>query len=197
MSIEDSTEYRQPNGQYYADPIPRPPVNREQRFSADNLCPICSGHKDMKQGEGVRCFGFYSNDWSYAHCTREELAGDLEFNENSETFAHRLDGKCRCGELHEFDPVTPPPTPKPPDKNTYGDPDETHEYRWRDGSPHSQVCRRKNGKRKSLWFEASTQAFQSLHILFESGLHIDQFAQNEAIFASFVVAQNIGTSLRG
>ncbi|MCP4446738.1 MAG: hypothetical protein GY811_15530 [Myxococcales bacterium] len=40
-----------------------------------------------------------------------------------------------------------------------------------------------------------TQAFQSFHILFESGLHIDQFAQIEVIFGSFVVAQNIGTSL--
>lgn len=54
----------------------------------------------MPQGKGVRCWGFYSSDGKYAHCTREEYAGQLEPTD-ANTYAHRLSGRCRCGETHD------------------------------------------------------------------------------------------------
>jgi hypothetical protein len=75
-------------------------VRAQQRFSAQAPCPICGGHPRLPTGHGVRCFGFHSTDGQFAHCTREELAGDLREEPRSGTFAHRLDGRCRCGRSH-------------------------------------------------------------------------------------------------
>jgi hypothetical protein len=71
-----------------------------QRFSARNPCPICGGHGGLPNGRGVRCYGFLGSDGRYAHCTREDHAGELDIETESGTYAHRLNGSCRCGEAH-------------------------------------------------------------------------------------------------
>ena len=75
-------------------------VKPEQRFSPSRPCPICGGHDRMQRGEGVRCYGFLSNDGEWAHCTRDEHAGSLERNAGSEAYPHKLTGNCKCGARH-------------------------------------------------------------------------------------------------
>jgi hypothetical protein len=72
-----------------------------QRFTRTRPCPICGGYHSLPQGEGVRCAGYLSSDGEYAHCTREEYAGDIEPSAAIvPTYAHRLHGPCRCGNTH-------------------------------------------------------------------------------------------------
>jgi hypothetical protein len=71
-----------------------------KRFSRLNPCPVCGGWESKQRGRSERCFGFLSDDCRYAHCTREEFAGDLGIIPDSSTFAHLLHGKCRCGVQH-------------------------------------------------------------------------------------------------
>ena len=80
-------------------------MDPKQRFRRDHPCPVCGGHEGMPQGEGRRCYGFISDDGLYAHCTRENCAGNLEQNMNSNAFAHYLDGECACGLVHELGPA--------------------------------------------------------------------------------------------
>ena len=54
---------------------------------------------------GVAATGFISVDELYAHCTREELAGRLDRNRNSNTFAHYLKGACHYGKMHGVRPA--------------------------------------------------------------------------------------------
>lgn len=54
----------------------------------------------MPQGKGVRCWGYLSADGAYAHCTRDDLAGQLPRHPDAQTYAHRLSGPCRCGTTH-------------------------------------------------------------------------------------------------
>ena len=75
-------------------------IKPEQRFRLNRPCPVCGGHADLPQGEGRRCYGFLSEDGSYAHCTREEHAGPLDRNPSTDTFAHILRVACRCGQEH-------------------------------------------------------------------------------------------------
>lgn len=75
-------------------------VSRGQRFTRDNPCPICGGHDGLPRGKSVRCSGFMSSNGRFAHCTREDKAGDLLINPDSGTYAHRLDGSCDCGATH-------------------------------------------------------------------------------------------------
>jgi hypothetical protein len=76
-------------------------VDRVQRFSAANPCPICNGYDEAARGNGARCFGFLSDDGRYSHCSREEYAGTLERNATSATYCHYLgSGTCRCGKEH-------------------------------------------------------------------------------------------------
>jgi hypothetical protein len=75
-------------------------VHPEQRFSPSRPCPICGGHDQKRRGEGVRCYGFLSDDGEWAHCTRDEYAGDLERNPGSDAYPHKLTGDCRCGARH-------------------------------------------------------------------------------------------------
>lgn len=82
-------------------------VEAEQRFSPSQPCPICGGNAAAPSGKGERCYGFLSSDGRYAHCTREEHAGGLEQKEESGTYPHRLEGKCRCGVRHG-DPLLAP-----------------------------------------------------------------------------------------
>lgn len=82
-------------------------VSRGQRFTAEHPCPICAGYDKVPRGKGLRCFGFIGTDRNYAHCSREEMAGDAPFETRSETYAHRLEGDCRCRKRHgEPPPVT-------------------------------------------------------------------------------------------
>jgi len=74
-------------------------VARSHRFSAERPCPICGGYDRAPRGKGIRCYGFLGTDGKYAHCTREEFAGDLRA-EPGDTYAHRLEGECRCGSEH-------------------------------------------------------------------------------------------------
>lgn len=75
-------------------------VSRDDRFAPRNPCPICGGHERMPHGKGERCYGFMGSDGRYAHCTREEFAGNLDIELGSPTYAHRLDAPCRCGLVH-------------------------------------------------------------------------------------------------
>lgn len=69
------------------------------RFDAQHPCPICGGHEGLPRGRGERCHGYQRGN--FAHCSREELAGGLPLNPNSETFCHRLKDECACGERHD------------------------------------------------------------------------------------------------
>jgi hypothetical protein len=71
------------------------------RFTKRTPCPICQGQKELPQGHGQRCYGFLSSDQVYAHCTREERAGGLPQDSDSQTYAHRLIGDCKCGTRHD------------------------------------------------------------------------------------------------
>ncbi len=75
-------------------------VNRSQRFTRESRCPVCCGNDAAPRGQGLRCFGFLSDDGGYAHCTREDLANGLPVNHDSSTFAHRMTGLCDCGVQH-------------------------------------------------------------------------------------------------
>lgn len=100
-------------------------VSAAQRFTARQPCPICGGHAGLPNGRGIRCYGFMGSDGRYAHCTREDLAGNLELEFDSDTYAHRLDGPCLCGETHGEASFTTPPIariirPKPNQSNQGG-----------------------------------------------------------------------------
>src|SRR5215218_7816642 len=75
-------------------------VKPEQRFSPSRPCPICAGHDQKQRGEGVRCYGFLSDDGEWGHCTRDEHAGGLERNVRSDAYPHKLTGDCKCGARH-------------------------------------------------------------------------------------------------
>ncbi len=82
-------------------------VSSEQRWLNGRRCPICDGTATDPRGGGRRCFGYFSADGQYAHCTREEHAGNLEPHPKSGTFPHRANGPCRCGSKHgEYIPDT-------------------------------------------------------------------------------------------
>ena len=82
-------------------------VQPAQRFSRRHPCIICGGGADMPRGRGERCHGFVGNDGRFAHCSREDRAGGLD-PDSAGTYAHRLDGPCRCGDTHGNGPVVPP-----------------------------------------------------------------------------------------
>ncbi len=81
-------------------------VQANQRFSASRPCPVCGGHDRMRRGEGLRCYGFVSDDGKWAHCTRDEHAGGLDKSPKTGAYAHKLEGDCRCGERHGLAPVS-------------------------------------------------------------------------------------------
>jgi putative DNA primase/helicase len=79
-----------------------------KRFRRSNPCPVCGGFDEAKRGTGTRCHGFLSDDGEYAHCSREEKAGNLA-PEAGGTFAHRLVGDCKCGANHDPKPIASAP----------------------------------------------------------------------------------------
>ncbi len=119
-------------------------MGRIQRFTKNRPCPVCGGHKDLPQGKGRRCYGFMSGDGLYAHCTREEYAGRIERNANSNAYPHRFEGDCRCGKMHGAGPTTVRPCPGPgngrvaPNVDSYkhrelGKPSQSWPYRYATG----------------------------------------------------------------
>ena len=117
-------------------------MNPRQRFKEGRQCPVCDGHEDLPHGENRRCYGFLSDDELYAHCTREEYAGELGRNNGSNTFAHRIDGVCRCGKIHGSESRAPRPALKTskgaPNVDSYrhpiwGQPDRLWTYQYAGG----------------------------------------------------------------
>ncbi len=113
-----------------------------QRFKLERPCPVCGGHADLRRGEGRRCYGFISDDGLYAHCTREEYAGGLDRNGNSNTYAHHLKGGCHCGKVHGIGParagILPGVGQGAPSVHSYrdrrlGQPDQVWAYRHAGG----------------------------------------------------------------
>ena len=118
-------------------------MDPKQRFNLDRPCPVCGGHPGLPQGKGRRCYGFISDkEGLYAHCTREERAGHLDRNGNSNTYAHRLKGDCGCREVHGAGPARARPRPEngqgAPSVDSYRDlrlgrPSRLWAYRYADG----------------------------------------------------------------
>jgi hypothetical protein len=77
------------------------------RFTGRLSCFVCGGSNRLPRGHGIRCWGFLSSDGKFAHCTREDFAGGLPPEPNSATFAHLLEGDCRCGRQHGDAPAIP------------------------------------------------------------------------------------------
>jgi 5S rRNA maturation endonuclease (ribonuclease M5) len=88
-----------------------------QRFSRGQPCPVCGGCEDDPRGSSKRCFGYTSGQWIY--CTREDHSAGCKFYATSQTYSHRLTGKCPCGTEHN-----PAPAKKEID----------HVYKYRDAS---------------------------------------------------------------
>ena len=112
------------------------------RFKADRPCLVCGGHANLPQGKGRRCYGFISDDELYAHCTREEFAGRLDRNRNSDTYAHYLKGICHCGKSHGVGTarggILPRDSQDAPNVHSYrhpelGQPVQVWEYRHANG----------------------------------------------------------------
>ncbi len=73
-------------------------ASRKTRHTAGRPCGVCGGHDGLPRGQGKRCSGWTTAD-GYAHCSREEHARGLP-QEGGGTYAHRLNGACRCGVFH-------------------------------------------------------------------------------------------------
>jgi putative DNA primase/helicase len=84
-------------------------IPKNQKFTADNPCPVCSGYDLAPRGKGERCYGFGSEDGKYANCTRDEFAGSLQKNPNSNTYSHYMVGRCKCGTNHTGSFTAPAP----------------------------------------------------------------------------------------
>ena len=111
------------------------------RFNRGQTCPVCGGCDDDPRGNGSRCFGFLSGDRDWIHCTREDHAGGLPITPNSETYAHRARGECRCGKEHA------PGDPKPARSGKRkGKVDRVYSYRGPDGELLFEVVRLKDPK---------------------------------------------------
>lgn len=88
-------------------------VGSDQRFTKRTQeCPICGGVANAPQHKGERCFGFLSEDGEFAHCTREDKAGNLQ-QDNAQTYAHKLHGQCGCGDIHGEELTTLRPSHSP------------------------------------------------------------------------------------
>jgi len=114
------------------------------RYSSRFRCPVCDGCDSDERGAGKRCSGFLSDDPGWARCTRPEHAGELRLDERTTppTYAHRLDGACRCGTEHGASLPTivgtahRATTPAPPRKIV-----ATYDYQAADGRVLYRVAR--------------------------------------------------------
>lgn len=73
-----------------------------QRFTRGRTCPVCGGAESDSRHQGARCHGYISSDNLFVHCTREEHTNgaELPYCPTSQTWAHKLNGICRCGVEH-------------------------------------------------------------------------------------------------
>ncbi len=114
------------------------------RFVRDHPCPICGGNNSNPRGQGSRCYGFLSEDKSYANCTRSEFAGDLTQSHENDTYGHLLVGGCQCGKSHDS-LIWPKrgnvPARKPSYSNTPSDDSIIYEYQWASSEPAIRVIR--------------------------------------------------------
>lgn len=114
-----------------------------QRHTVTSPCPICGGHDKLPQGQAIRCYGFTTDD-GWAHCTREG-GGSAPWREQSQTWGHKLVGRCPCGETHREDPSAPMPAPKRAPVTPIGQAAQeivaTYDYRDREGRLIYQVVR--------------------------------------------------------
>jgi len=78
-------------------------ITAAQRFTRSHPCRICGGYDQAPRGHGVRCCGFLSEDTAWCRCSREEHAGGLSLDARTcpPTYAHRLNGTCKCGVTHD------------------------------------------------------------------------------------------------
>lgn len=76
------------------------------RYTAEHPCPVCHGHQKLPQGQGIRCFGFASDD-GWCLCTREG-GGNAPWKEEARGWSHRIEGDCPCGTQHGADSSLPP-----------------------------------------------------------------------------------------
>src|SRR5437870_4847215 len=70
-----------------------------RRFTASKPCPVCGGSPRNPRGTGTRCWGFYSADGRYAHCTRDEHSNGQP-SDTSQSYRHDLIERCGCGVTH-------------------------------------------------------------------------------------------------
>lgn len=94
-------------------------ASSKQRFNRQHPCPICGGDDHDPRGAGRRCFGFLSGDGEYAHCTREEFAGQIEMKDSSQTYPHKMHGPCKCGAEHN-----PSNSTRPVERDTSSSPEK-------------------------------------------------------------------------
>jgi hypothetical protein len=119
-------------------------VSPEQRHTSNHPCPICNGHPALNRNAGERCYGFVSNDGTFAHCTRAEFASQLTVHSGSNTYVHRLGATCNCGSDHRsfaesglrsiLKPMGQPRSSPPSGSNVFV-------YRLGDGTPVVRVVR--------------------------------------------------------
>ena len=132
-------------------------VTRDQRFTPQHPCPVCTGHDRDPRGAGRRCFGFISSDRRWAHCTRDEHAGALTLNSATGAYPHHLLGACSCG-IEHGGAIAPPATrepaqgPRHQQPRTSSDPAaaghvvERYIYRDASGAPVLRVTRKADPK---------------------------------------------------
>ncbi len=138
-------------------PTPRP-IAPGQRFSRNYPCPICAGHAGRPRGKGERCHGYLSSDGRLAHCTREDSAGGLLLNAESQTYPHRIGGPCGCGATHG--PASAPTSRVRPQRSRQGHapPEREHLYCDERGRLVSRVMRQGSGRNKRIWQQAPNGA---------------------------------------
>jgi KaiC/GvpD/RAD55 family RecA-like ATPase len=85
------------------------PVSADRRYTRGRRCPICGGAENAPRGAERRCTGFLSDDGDYAHCSREEHAGEIKLSGSGTTYGHRLRGPCKCGAQHGEAPTDAAP----------------------------------------------------------------------------------------
>jgi hypothetical protein len=71
-----------------------------QRHRKNQRCRVCDGAEGDPRGASRRCTGFDSTDGKWCHCSRDEHAGSLDQNAESLTYAHLMQGPCKCGVQH-------------------------------------------------------------------------------------------------
>lgn len=124
-------------------------LSAQQRFTKQNPCPICGGGNNCARGKGQRCAGYLSSDGGWAFCTREEHAGALTPESQTEppAYRHLVRGGCGCGVTHR------PASPKPRIVATYDYTDAAGSLRFQvvRYSPKNFVQRRPDGSSGWIW----------------------------------------------